>query len=279
MARRFSVTLVALSMSTADSHPEARLALQAATLFTALAMALKFIQLSDAFRVLARRTPSPEVFWMVPPVPAAPVPVTVSPAVAPVLFSTMPLVPPLAAILRNTSPPAPMVVLATFSATPPTDVIVLFAPVMTSVPPEGPTPALALMPPPVVVATCRAPAGEADGGAVLLPDEAHPGPGAGADLLGAAREADRRGAVVPQRDPAAGRGRVDLPGDRHRPAGLVGDVHCQRRGVGDGAGVGERAVPAVDLEGVARGAGERVRGRAERAVGPARRPRWPGARC
>jgi hypothetical protein len=54
-----------------------------------------------------------------------PPPVTVNPAVAPVVFSTMPFAAPFAEILWNVRPVPPMVVLATFSAVPVVVVIVL----------------------------------------------------------------------------------------------------------------------------------------------------------
>jgi hypothetical protein len=63
-------------------------------------------------------------FWIVPPEPAVPVPLTVN-APAPVLFRLMPFVPPFAEMLRNVMPLGPIVVLATLSAVPVVVVIVL----------------------------------------------------------------------------------------------------------------------------------------------------------
>src|SRR2546421_4452981 len=77
---------------------------------------VKFIQLRLMPRALIKLAPRGEFFWMVPPVPALPLPVTVRPPVAPVLFTMMPLVAPLQAMLRNVSPLAPIVELATLSA-------------------------------------------------------------------------------------------------------------------------------------------------------------------
>ena len=68
---------------------------------------------------------APVVFWIVPPVHVGvaavqmpPLPVTVSPATAPVVFSTIPFAPPLAEMLRKVRPSASIVVFATFSAVP-----------------------------------------------------------------------------------------------------------------------------------------------------------------
>src|SRR5947207_3235202 len=90
-------------------------------------------------------TSAPVLFAICPPehpevsaaVHVPPLPLTVSPPVAPVLFRIMPalLLLPVESMLRNVSPLAPMVVLATFSAVPVVDVSVLAAPVITSVPP------------------------------------------------------------------------------------------------------------------------------------------------
>ena len=82
------------------------------------------------------------MFWIVPPVQvgsaavhAPPFPVTVSPAVLPVLLSTIPFAPPFAEMLRNVTPLAPIVVLATFSAVPVVVVSVLSGPSTLTVPP------------------------------------------------------------------------------------------------------------------------------------------------
>ena len=65
-----------------------------------------FMKLSDTLEALFSETPSPVVFWIVPPVPAAPVPVTVKVVRAPVPLRTMPFAPPLAeTLVRLTVPP------------------------------------------------------------------------------------------------------------------------------------------------------------------------------
>src|SRR5258706_16463810 len=68
---------------------------------------------------------APVAFLSAPPVPALPVPVTVRPAVAPVLLRTIPLagpepaeVPVPAEMLLNVRPLAPILVLITLSAVP-----------------------------------------------------------------------------------------------------------------------------------------------------------------
>src|SRR4051812_6858716 len=75
------------------------------------------------------------VFWIVPPLGAAPVPVTVSPPLDPVVLSTIPLGAPFADMLRNVSPLPPIVVFATLSAVPVVVASVLVAPVTFAVPP------------------------------------------------------------------------------------------------------------------------------------------------
>jgi hypothetical protein len=56
-------------------------------------------------------TPPCTLFWMVPPEPAVPMsPVTVGPAVAPVVLRMMPFAAPFAEMSWNVSPPAPIVV-------------------------------------------------------------------------------------------------------------------------------------------------------------------------
>src|SRR5262245_24708075 len=78
-----------------------------------------FIDVNDGLCVLVSDTPSPVVFWMVPPELAAPVPVTVRPAVAPVVLSAIPLAGAAAAVLlpdemlRNVRPELPIVVFVT----------------------------------------------------------------------------------------------------------------------------------------------------------------------
>src|SRR4051812_44998570 len=93
------------------------------------------IRVSDGLRVLLRTIPvpggvnvelsAPTMFWIVPPVhvgvavvhvPA--LPVTVRPAVVPVLLSTIPFAAPFAEMLRNVSPLAPIVVLAMLRGVP-----------------------------------------------------------------------------------------------------------------------------------------------------------------
>src|SRR5262245_66622682 len=74
----------------------------------------------DSERLLVDVNSAPcALFWMVPPEPAVvPVPVTVSPPLAPVVLRMMPLVAPLAEMSWKVSPLAPIVVFATLSAVP-----------------------------------------------------------------------------------------------------------------------------------------------------------------
>ena len=72
----------------------------------------------DTARVLVREMPSPVMFWMTPPLPGVPAPVTVRPPVLPVLVSTMPLAPPLAERRSKVMPPLVMAVLVTRRAAP-----------------------------------------------------------------------------------------------------------------------------------------------------------------
>ena len=66
--------------------------LTASTKMPLSALSLMFMNVSDGFVVWLRTTPSAVVFWIVPPVPAAPVPRhRQSPPLLPVLLSTMPL--------------------------------------------------------------------------------------------------------------------------------------------------------------------------------------------
>ena len=90
-------------------------------------------------------TSAPVLFAICPPehpevsaaVHVPPLPLTVSPPVAPVLFRMMPalLLLPVESMLRKVIPLAPIVVLATFRAVPVVEVIVLVAPVTFTVPP------------------------------------------------------------------------------------------------------------------------------------------------
>src|SRR5438046_10336326 len=89
------------------------------------AMLVIFLKLNDGLCVDFRKTPWPVVFWIVPPVHVDAVelqvpalPVTVKPAVVPVLLRTIPFVAPLAEMLWNFRPVEPIVVFATFSAVP-----------------------------------------------------------------------------------------------------------------------------------------------------------------
>src|SRR6185437_8906349 len=79
--------------------------------------------------------PEPAEPWIVPPVPADPVPVTVSPPDEPVEFSEMPGLAPLDEMLWNFRPLAPMVVLWTVSAVAVVVVIVLPEALAVTVPP------------------------------------------------------------------------------------------------------------------------------------------------
>src|SRR5947207_12101046 len=92
------------------------------------------------------------MFWSVPPLPAEPVPVTVRPPLAPVVFNTMPFAPPLAEMCSKVRPLAPMFVLATLRAVPVVESIVLTVPVTLTVPPP-----VALKPAPEVVSMFRPP--------------------------------------------------------------------------------------------------------------------------
>src|SRR5436190_15415205 len=87
------------------------------------AMLVIFMKLNDGVCVDVRKTPWPVVFWIVPPVHVDAVemqvpalPVTVKPAVVPVLLRTIPFVAPFAEMLWNFRPVEPIVVLATLSA-------------------------------------------------------------------------------------------------------------------------------------------------------------------
>src|SRR4051812_19715829 len=109
------------------------------------------IHASETLAVLVREMPvpwlaaAPVLFWMVPPVPAAPLPVTVRPPALPVLFRVMPMtVPPLEEMERKVIPAAPMFVFVTLSAEP-VPVVMLLMPVASAVPP-----ALSVTPAPVV---------------------------------------------------------------------------------------------------------------------------------
>src|SRR5713101_2735295 len=99
----------------------------------------------ETFFVLVREIPAPVHFWIVPPVPAPPFPLTVSPPVEPVLFRIMPLAGPPAPVpavmLRKVAPLAPIVVLLICSAVPAVELSVLTVEVLFCV---------ALIVPPVV---------------------------------------------------------------------------------------------------------------------------------
>jgi hypothetical protein len=88
----------------------------------------------------------------VPPLFALPVPVTVRPAVEPVLLSTIPLAAPLAEMLWKVIPEPPIVVFWTFSAVPVVEEIVLPVPPTVTVPPP-----VALIPLPEVVVIASPP--------------------------------------------------------------------------------------------------------------------------
>src|SRR3954470_16300590 len=110
------------------------------------------IQASETLAVFVREMAVPCVarvpvlFWMVPPEPGEPLPVTVRPPALPVLLRVMPMtVPPLEEIERKVSPAAPMLVFVTLSAEP-VPVLILFVPVASTVPP-----AFKVTPAPVVV--------------------------------------------------------------------------------------------------------------------------------
>ena len=110
---------------------------------------------SDTSRVLVRLTPTPVVLVIRPPVvlsPFTPLPVTVSPPLVPVLFSTMPFAAPLAEMLWNVRSPLPMLVLTTLSAPPgPELMLLLCAPVGSSTVTVPPPVASKPVPPAVVI--------------------------------------------------------------------------------------------------------------------------------
>src|SRR4051794_29869445 len=88
---------------------------------------------------------APVLLEMVPPEPAVPLPVTVSPPLEPVVLRMMPFAEPLPfeVMVRNVRPVPPIVVKATFGAVPFGGVIVLLLPVTAPVPPvvaAGPGP-------------------------------------------------------------------------------------------------------------------------------------------
>src|SRR5262245_37394327 len=128
--------------------------LAAATPFTPLPAVFSiFMKANEGLVVWVSAIPAPVVFWMVPPVQVAAVesqvpalPVTVRPAVAPVLFRIMPLAAPLAEMLWNLSPFAPMEVLATFSAV---AVVVVSAFTTAEPEPQGFLSQTSTVPPPV----------------------------------------------------------------------------------------------------------------------------------
>src|SRR5712692_9983719 len=83
----------------------------------------------ETFFVLVREIPAPVHFWIVPPVPTPPFPLTVRPLVETVLFRIMPLAGPPAPVpavmLRKVAPLAPIVVLLICSAVPAVELSVL----------------------------------------------------------------------------------------------------------------------------------------------------------
>src|SRR6266851_4028173 len=99
----------------------------------------------ETFFVLVREIPAPVHFWIVPPVPAPPFPLTVSPPVEPVLFRIMPLAGPPAPVpavmLRKVAPLAPIVVLLICSAVPAVELSVLTVEVLFCVATIVPPPA------------------------------------------------------------------------------------------------------------------------------------------
>ena len=99
----------------------------------AVPLPVKFIHERLMLFAFTKRAPRCVLFWIVPPVPGVPAPVTVNPP-APVLVRTMPLGAPLDEMLWNHKPPAPMVVLVTVSAVPVVVVSVLPLPVTVTVP-------------------------------------------------------------------------------------------------------------------------------------------------
>ncbi|MDQ4097175.1 MAG: hypothetical protein M3144_04825, partial [Actinomycetota bacterium] len=129
------VMFVASTMSTAALQSAALWVVQFAPVVEATE--LMFSQLSEVLRVDWRRTPSIEAFWIVPPEPAVPVPVTVRPPRDPVFSSRMPWAAPADEMLLKLSPLAPMVVFWTLRALPvPLGWFsVLFDPVTLTVPP------------------------------------------------------------------------------------------------------------------------------------------------
>ena len=75
----------------------------------AVGLPIMRLQGRDAVRVEVNVIPSPVEFWIVPPLPAVPVPLTKSPPAAPVLLRMIPLGAPLLLMLRNSRLPPPIV--------------------------------------------------------------------------------------------------------------------------------------------------------------------------
>ena len=116
--------------------------LMVAPLIPSVALFAIFIYPKLIGPVVVSETPTPVVFWIVPPEPlllAPPSPVTVSPP-APVVLKMMPLAGSAAAVLfpaemlRNVIPEPPMVALTTLSAAPVVELRLLFVPVAVAVP-------------------------------------------------------------------------------------------------------------------------------------------------
>src|SRR5580765_7717438 len=103
--------------------------------FTALPLFAMFIHDRLWVCEALTRMPLSVEFWIVPPVEAEPVPVTVRPPLVPVVLSTIPSAAPFDEMLLKFSPLAPIVVFATFSAVPVVVASVLFDPVTLTVPP------------------------------------------------------------------------------------------------------------------------------------------------
>src|SRR5262245_61069054 len=95
---------------------------------------VKFIQANWTSLVDVSAAPWP-VFWIVPPVPADPVPVMCRPPDAPAVSTLMPVVAPLTSTFWNVTSFAPMLVLAMLIAVPEPELIVLPVAVAVTVPP------------------------------------------------------------------------------------------------------------------------------------------------
>ena len=224
---------------------------------------------NDGPVVLVSEMPWPVVFWIVPPElspPCAvePRPVIVSPAVAPVVFSTIPLAGSAAAVALpdemrwKVAPPAPMSVLCTLSAVADIESIVLPVPETTSVPLP-----VALIPAPARGVDVEAAAGERQRVAVACAHDDRVVL-ARVEGLGGVADDGRAAAVPGDGDAAVLLGGIGVAGLGDRPAqrdgspGAPGDLGRTSRPVGNSPGERHVAGAAVEVEGDAGRAGDRA---------------------